>query len=176
MPNSKDFSVEDEAYLNVIGAEPKMTMDEVGADIDEHGHIPVTPETATQDPFSAKGSLSYAFDEVLANPTDDFRDETKGEVEGTNDTPQGLIQPTESNNGGGVSEPIVQQDKAVQVKDTLAEALDAITMDGAEEIEAKPPIGKDPEPDLSKYMPLHGKPRQNSSHRLWFYWVQVSLS
>lgn len=151
MPNSKDFSVEDEAYLNVIGAEPKMTMDEVGADIDEHGHVPVTPETATQDPFSAKGSLSYAFDEVLANPTDDFRDETKGEVEGTNDTPQGLIQPTESNKEGGVSEPIVQQDKAIQVKDTLAEALDAITMDGAEEIEAKPPIGKDPESDLSKY-------------------------
>lgn len=174
MPTSKDFSVEDEAYLATIAAEPKMTMDEVGADIEEHGHVPVTPETATQDPFTAKGSLSYALDEALSadtdlektimtrdkndhldshltNPTDDFRDETKGEVEGTTSTPQGLIQPVESNKVGEGLEPTIQQDKAVQVKDSLAEALDAITMDGAEEIEAKPPIGKDPEPDLSKY-------------------------
>ena len=100
MPTSKDFSVEDEAYLATIAAEPKMTMDEVGADIEEHGHVPVTPETATQDPFTAKGSLSYALDEALSadtdlektimtrdkndhldshltNPTDDFRDETR---------------------------------------------------------------------------------------------------
>ena len=174
MPTSKDFSVEDEAYLATIAAEPKMTMDEVGADIEEHGHVPVTPETATQDPFTAKGSLAYALDEALSadtdlektimtrdkndhldshltNPTDDFRDETKGEVEGTTSTPQGLIQPVESNKVGEGLEPTIQQDKAVQVKDSLAEALDAITMDGAEEIEAKPPIGKDPEPDLSKY-------------------------
>ena len=174
MPTSKDFSVEDEAYLATIAAEPKMTMDEVGADIEEHGHVPVTPETATQDPFTAKGSLSYALDEALSadtdlektimtrdkndhldshltNPTDDFRDETKGEVEGTTSTPQGLIQPVESNKVGEGLEPTIQQDNAVQVKDSLAEALDAITMDGAEEIEAKPPIGKDPEPDLSKY-------------------------
>ena len=174
MPTSKDFSVEDEAYLATIAAEPKMTMDEVGADIEEHGHVPVTPETATQDPFTAKGSLSYALDEALSadtdlektimtrdkndhldshltNPTDDFRDETKGEVEGTTSTPQGLIQPVESNKVGEGLEPTIQQDKAVQVKDSLAEALDAITMDGAEEIEAKLPIGKDPEPDLSKY-------------------------
>jgi len=174
MPTSKDFSVEDEAYLATIAAEPKMTMDEVGADIEEHGHVPVTPETATQDPFTAKGSLAYALDEALSadtdlektimtrdkndhldshltNPTDDFRDETKGEVEGTTSTPQGLIQPVESNKVGEGLEPTIQQDKAVHVKDSLAEALDAITMDGAEEIEAKPPIGKDPEPDLSKY-------------------------
>ena len=174
MPTSKDFSVEDEAYLATIAAEPKMTMDEVGADIEEHGHVPVTPETATQDPFTAKGSLAYALDEALSadtdlektimtrdkndnfdshliNPTDDFRDETKGEVDGTTSTPQGLIQPVESNKVGEGLEPTIQQDKAVQVKDSLAEALDAITMDGAEEIEAKPPIGKDPELDLSKY-------------------------
>lgn len=181
MPTSKDFSVEDEAYLSAIAAEPKMTMDEVGADIDEHGHVPVTPETATQDPFTAKGSLANALDEAisaetdfehttltrdkndnldsrLTNPTDDFRDETKGEVEGTTSTPQGLIQPVESNKVGEGLEPTIQQDKAVQVKDSLAEALDAITMDGAEEIEAKPPIGKDPEPDLSKY------DEENASH------------
>ena len=174
MPTSKDFSVEDEAYLATIAAEPKMTMDEVGADIEEHGHVPVTPETATQDPFTAKGSLAYALDEALSadtdlektimtrdkndhldshltNPPDDSRDEPKGEVEGTTSTPQGLIQPVESNKVGEGLEPTIQQDKAVQVKDSLAEALDAITMDGAEEIEAKPPIGKDPEPDLSKY-------------------------
>ncbi len=181
MPTSKDFSVEDEAYLSAIAAEPKMTMDEVGADIDEHGHVPVTTETATQDPFTAKGSLANALDEAisaetdfehttltrdkndnldshLTNPTDDFRDETKGEVEGTTSTPQGLIQPVESNKVGEGLEPTIQQDKAVQVKDSLAEALDAITMDGAEEIEAKPPIGKDPEPDLSKY------DEENASH------------
>lgn len=181
MPTSKDFSVEDEAYLAAIAAEPKMTMDEVGADIDEHGHVPVTPETATQDPFTAKGSLANALDEAisaetdfehttltrdkndnldshLTNPTDDFRNETKGEVEGTTSTPQGLIQPVESNKVGEGLEPTIQQDKAVHVKDSLAEALDAITMDGAEEIEAKPPIGKDPEPDLSKY------DEENASH------------
>lgn len=181
MPTSKDFSVEDEAYLATIAAEPKMTMDEVGADIDEHGHVPVTTETATQDPFTAKGSLANALDEAisaetdfehttltrdkndnldshLTNPTDDFRDETKGEVEGTTSTPQGLIQPVESNKVGEGLEPTIQQDKAVQVKDSLAEALDAITMDGAEEIEAKPPVGKDPEPDLSKY------DEENASH------------
>lgn len=174
MPTSKDFSVEDEAYLSTIASEPKMTMDEVGADIDEHGHVPVTPETATQDPFTAKGSLSYALDEALAddtslehntmtsaqniesdsklaNPTDDFRNETKGEVEGTISTPQGLIQPIESNNVGEGDEPTIQQDKAVHVKDSLAEALDPIAMDGAEEIEAKPPVGKDPEPDYTNY-------------------------
>ena len=38
MPTSKDFSVEDEAYLATIAAEPKMTMDEVGADIETHGY------------------------------------------------------------------------------------------------------------------------------------------
>lgn len=181
MPTETDISVQDEAYLATIAAEPKMTMDEVGADIDEHGHVPVTPETATQDPFTAKGSLSYALDEALSadtdlehttmtrdkndhldshltNPTDDFRDETKGEVEGITDTPHGLIQPIESNKVGEGLEPTIQQDKAVQVKDSLAEALDAITMDGAEEIEAKPPIGKDPEPDYSKY------DEENASH------------
>ena len=181
MPTEKDISVQDEAYLATIAAEPKMTMDEVGADIDEHGHVPVTPETATKDPFTAKGSLSYALDEALSadtdlehttmtrdkndhldshltNPTDDFRDETKGEVEGITDTPHGLIQPIESNKVGEGLEPTIQQDKAVQVKDSLAEALDAITMEGAEEIEAKPPIGKDPEPDYSKY------DEENASH------------
>ena len=182
MPIDTDLSVQDEAYLATIAAEPKMTMDEVGADIEEHGHVPVTPENATQDPFTAKGSLSYALDESLSadtdlehttmtrdkndnldshlfNPTDDFRDETKDEVEGTTDTPQGLIQPVESNKVGEGLEPTIQQDKAVHVvKDSLAEALDAITMDGAEEIEAKPPIGKDPEPDYSKY------DAENASH------------
>ena len=177
MPTSKDFSVEDEAYLSAVAAEPKMTMDEVGADIETHGHVPVSPETATQDPFTAKGSLANALDEAISadtdlestvvtrdnndeplkDPTDDFRDETKGEVEGTTDTPQNLLQPFPPNEVNGnlkdtaSSEPTVQQDSAVHVKDSLAEALDSIAMDGAEEIEKKPPIGKDPEPDLADY-------------------------
>ena len=157
MPIDKDFSVKDEAYLTSIGVEPKMTMDEVGADIGEHGFVPVTPETATQDPFSAKGSLANALDEdVLGEESvehtkDDLRDETNGEVEGTTSTPQGLIQPVETNKADEGAEPTIQQDKAVCVKDSLSEALDAITMDGAEEIDAKPTVGKDPEPDYSKY-------------------------
>ena len=174
MSTSKDFSVEDEAYLSTIASEPKMTMDEVGADINEHGHVPVTKETATQDPFTAKGALSYVLEESvamdndseneampieeaknqdskLANPTDDFREETKGEVEGTTDTPQGLLQPVESNKEREGMEPTIQQDCAASVRDSLSEALDSITMDGAEEIEAKPPIGKDPETDYARY-------------------------
>lgn len=89
MPIDKDSPAEIVALAATVAVEPKMTMDEVGADIDEHGYIPVTHETATLDPFSAKWSL--------------------------------------------------------------ANALDAVAMDGAEEIEAKPPVGKDPEPDYSKY-------------------------
>ena len=147
MPTSKDFSVEDEAYLATIAAEPKMTMDEVGADIEEHGHVPVTNENMTQDPFTAKGSLANALDNCLSsetdleettftrdnnnqnpdmsleNPTDDFRDQTRGEVEGVSDTPQNTYVPPPT------SEPTVQQDSAVQVKDSLAEALDSIAMD-----------------------------------------------
>lgn len=156
MPQSKVVSVEDEAYLTAISAEPKMTMDEVGADIETHGHVPVTPETATQDPFTSKGSLSYALDEALSadtdlgkeppftkhdddrqdsrlnDPTDDFRDETKGEVEGTTDTPQNLLHPFPSNKVNGDLEPMIQQDKSdnsTHVKDSLVEALDSIAMD-----------------------------------------------
>lgn len=157
MPIDKDFSVKDEAYLTSIGVEPKMTMDEVGADIGERGFVPVTPETATQDPFSAKGSLANALDEAVPSEEyvehtkDDLCDETKGEVEGTTSTPQGLIQPVEQDKSDEGAEPTIQQDKAACVKDSLSEALDAITMDGAEEIDAKPPVGKDPEPDYSKY-------------------------
>ena len=157
MPIDKDFSVKDEAYLTSVAVEPKMTMDEVGADMGECGFAPVTPETATQDPFSAKGSLANDLDEEVPSEEhvehtkDDLRDETKGEVDGTTSTPQCLIQPVETNKSDEGAEPTIQQDKAVCVKDSLSEALDAITMDGAEEIEAKPPVGKDPEPDYSKY-------------------------
>ena len=162
MPNDKDFSVKDEAYLTSIGVEPKMTMDEVGVDIGERGFVPVTPETATQDPFSAKGSLANALDEAVPSEEyvehtkDDLRDETNGEVEGTTSTHQGLIQPVETNKVDEGQEPTIQQDKAVCVKDSLSEALDAITMDGAEEIDAKQPVGKDPEPDYSKYSEENG--------------------
>ena len=162
MPTSKDISVEDEAYLAAIAAEPKMTMDEVGADIDEHGHVPVTPETATKPPSddSTKDALYHALDGSitadrdfnddipftrdqrndqdarLSDPTDDFRDETKGDVEGTTDTPQNLLHKFPSNKvNGDLDEdlkPTMQQDSAVQVKDSLAEALDAIAMDTIE--------------------------------------------
>ena len=162
MPTSKDISVEDEAYLATIAAEPKMTMDEVGADIETHGHVPVTPETATKPPSddSTKDALYHALDGSitadrdfnddipftkdqrndqdarLSDPTDDSRDETKGEVEGTTDTPQNLLHKFPSNKvNGDLDEdlkPTVQQDSAVQVKDSLAEALDAIAMDTIE--------------------------------------------
>ena len=162
MPTSKDFSVEDEAYLATIAVEPKMTMDEVGADIETHGHVPVTSETATKPPSddSTKDALYHALDGSitadrdfnddipftkdqrndqdarLSDPTDDSRDETKGEVEGTTDTPQNLLHKFPSNKvNGDLDEdlkPTVQQDSAVQVKDSLAEALDAIAMDTIE--------------------------------------------
>ncbi|MBO6031736.1 MAG: hypothetical protein J6Q22_09705 [Prevotella sp.] len=114
MPTIKDISVEDEAYLASVIAEPKMTMDEVGADIDFHGHVPVTPDNATQDPFTAKGMLATALDESInaEEGEQDFRDETVGEIEGIE-----------------IGEPMVQQDSAKGVKDSLADALDPIAMD-----------------------------------------------
>ena len=163
-------SFEDEAYFAAIAAEPKMVMDEVGADIEEHGHVPVTAETATQDPFTTKGCLANALDEALEgepnddaidadgakedgglvgyygkdskllNPTNDFRDETKGDVEGTTDTPQNVLHPEDTDEETTNREPTIQQDKAVMVKDSLAEALDSITMDS-----------KDPTPDYTGY-------------------------
>lgn len=129
MPIIKENSVslEDETYLQALSTEPKMTMDEVGADIDEHGHVPVTEKTSTKDPFTAKGAMSYALDEL-----EDAGKESEG------------------------IEPTIQQDKAVIVKDSQAEALDAITMDGAEEIEAKPTIGKEQVPDYTNYSEENG--------------------
>lgn len=137
MSNTVDFSVEDEHYLAAVLGEPKMTMDEVGADIDEHGHIPVTPETATQDPFSTKGSLANALDEL------------EGEIEGTTDTPQsGLIEPDAD--GIPPNEPMIQQDSAVSVKDSLSDALDAIVMDAnpSDYTEEKDPMPRAKAPNL----------------------------
>ena len=171
MPNDKDFSIEDEAYLHAIAAEPKMTTDELVGD----------DGNQTLDPFTAKGSLAYSLDEALSadtdlehttvtrdkndgldshltDPTDDFRDETKGELEGSTDTPQNLLQPIESNKVNEGLKPMIQQDSATPAKESLAYALDSITMDGAEEIEKKPPVGKDPQPDYSDYS------EENASH------------
>lgn len=171
MPNDKDFSIEDEAYLHAIAAEPKMTTDELVGD----------DGNQTLDPFTAKGSLAYSLDEAisadtdlehttvtrdkndeldshLTDPTDDFRDETKCELEGSTDTPQNLLQPIESNKVNEGLKPMIQQDSATPAKESLAYALDSITMDGAEEIEKKPPVGKDPQPDYSDYS------EENASH------------
>ena len=171
MPNDKDFSVEDEAYLHAVAAEPKMTTDELVGD----------DGNPTLDPSTAQGSLANALDEALSadtdlehttitrdrndgldahltDPTDDFRDETKGEMEGTTDTPQNLLQPIESNKVNEGLKPMIQQDAATNAKESLAYALDSITMDGAEEIEKKPPKGKDPVPDYSDYS------EENASH------------
>ena len=52
-------STNDEMYM------AKMTMDEVGADIEAHGHVSVTDENRTQDPFTNKGALANALDEAL---------------------------------------------------------------------------------------------------------------
>lgn len=171
MPNDKDFSIEDEAYLHAVAAEPKMTTDELVGD----------DGNPTLDPSTAKGSLTNALDEALSadtdlehttitrdrndgldahltDPTDDFRDETKGELEGSTDTPQNLLQPIESNKVDEGLKPMIQQDSATPAKESLAYALDSITMDGAEEIEKKPPVGKDPQPDYSDYS------EENASH------------
>lgn len=78
---------QDDIYL------AKLTMDEVGADIDEHGHVAVTSENATQDPFTVKGGLSNALDDIVlesykTNPNLDIRNETDGEIEGVTQDPQ----------------------------------------------------------------------------------------
>jgi len=171
MPTSKDFSVEDEAYLVSIAAEPKMTMDEVGADIEEHGHVPVTKENMTQDPFTAKGSLANALDNCLSadtdlesttmtrdnndstpdvnlpDPTDDRREESKGEIEGITDTPQNnYVPPPES-------EPTVQQDESVHVKDSLADALEAIAMDAQDRHQTENKEMVDYTEEIASYVP-----------------------
>ena len=57
-----DDSEYDDAYIAMMA---KPTNDEVGADIETHGHIPVTQENITQDPFTQKGSLANALDDLL---------------------------------------------------------------------------------------------------------------
>ena len=96
MPTSKDFSVEDEAYLAAIAAEPKMTMDEVGADIETHGHVPVTPETATKSPSddSTKDALYHALDGSITADRD-FNDDIPFTRDQRNDQDARLSDPTD---------------------------------------------------------------------------------
>lgn len=60
--NTINASEIDDAYISLMS---KPTNDEVGADIETYGHVTVTPENITQDPFTQKGSLSNALDDLI---------------------------------------------------------------------------------------------------------------
>ena len=128
---------EDDLYL------AKMTMDEVGADIEEHGHVAVTDENRTQDPFTAKGSLANALDEALdfSNPNYDPTDETQGEVEGTTQDPQNpKTSETEVKPDDTTMDKAPEVPKSIAVnektaKDSLVGALDSVVaMDAVTEV------------------------------------------
>jgi hypothetical protein len=120
--NSTQEPTEDDIYF------AKMTMDEVGADIEEHGHIAVTDENRTQDPFTTKGSLANALDEALdySNPNNDPTNESQGEVEGVTNDPQSPKKSDEE-----IKPDDTTMDKAPEVPNSLAENEDAKTVKGS---------------------------------------------
>lgn len=132
---------EDDLYL------ARFTTDEVGADVDTHGHIPVTSETATQDPFTAKGSLANALDEAedFSNPNnipDEGGEaptgELTGEVEGAS-IPDNVEEPPRSDeaykpNDATIDEAPVPQKGLGDTRTSLVAALDSITMDSDEDV------------------------------------------
>ena len=130
---------EDDLYL------ARFTTDEVGADVDTHGHIPVTSETATQDPFTAKGSLANALDEAedFSNPNnipDEGGEaptgELTGEVEGAS-IPDNVEEPPRSDEAYKPDDATIDEAPVPQKGDTrtsLVAALDSITMDSDEDV------------------------------------------
>lgn len=132
-------STEDDIYL------AKMTMDEVGADIEQHGHVAVTDENRTQDPFTDKGALANALDEALdySNPNYDPTNESQGDIEGITNDPQSPKKSDEVIKPDDITmdrAPEVQErtSKEVDPKDakySLAEALDSVVaMDSESDI------------------------------------------
>ena len=109
---------EDDIYL------AKLTMDEVGADIEEHGHVAVTSENCTQDPFTAKGSLANALDEAISGPSENIPEEKDPNGEGEL---HGEIEGVEM--GNNPDTPTMDINNSKTTKDSLAAALDAVAMD-----------------------------------------------
>ena len=137
--NNAQKPTEDDIYL------AKMTMDEVGADIEQHGHVAVTNENRTQDPFTIKGSLANALDEALdySNPNYDPTNESQGDVEGITNDPQlpkksdEEIKPddTTMDKAPEVPDAITNNKESKTVKDSLSEALDSVfAMDAVTEV------------------------------------------
>lgn len=116
----------------------KFTADEVGADIETHGHVAVTPETATQDPFTQKGSLANALDGLLESSEADTLPEAITQTHTVNHNPElrevATGELTGETEGVEMGESkMVGEDEAVSVKDSLAAAFDeAFAMDGVE--------------------------------------------
>lgn len=114
----------DEIYMS------KLTMDEVGADIETEGFVPATEENRTLDPSTPKGSLANALDDAIcdfSNPNNDTTNETNGEIEGTTQDPQNGEQKPQDD---FKTDDTTMDEKPT--KDSLSKALDAITMDGDE--------------------------------------------
>ena len=157
----------------------KFTADEVGADIETHGHIAVTPETATQNPFTVKGAVAIALDDALEEPDDTVEGYHDNKALHTPDLPHQKDLSELSGDIEGVEEGTrMGEDKAVEVKDSLAEALDAIAEDavptpdevpndGEEEIDGKPisaitgKPGDDKAPDIPESMVGEEKTDEN---------------
>lgn len=128
----------------------KFTADEVGADIETHGHVAVTPENRTQNPFTVKGAVAIALDDALEEPDETIKGYHDNKALHTPDLPHQKELSEMSGEIEGVEEGTkMGEDKAVAVKDSLAEALDAIVEDagptpdevpdeGTEEIDGKP--------------------------------------
>lgn len=140
--NNFDDSEIDEAYIALMA---KPTNDEVGADIETQGHVPVTPENATQDPFTQKGSLANALDDLVESSDADKADDLYKHLlkdEPSQQTYNTLPEMREVSTGEltGETEGIennevqVGEDKVVSVKDSLVSAFDeAFAMDSDEE-------------------------------------------
>ena len=120
---SKDNSLEptaDDIYL------AKLTMDEVGADIETEGHVAVTDENRTLDPFTDKGALANALDEALdySNPNIDPTELPKDVS-----TEEAIV----PKNGDTTLDEAPKEGEAKDAKDALAEALEgAVAMDEGE--------------------------------------------
>lgn len=120
---SKDNSLEptaDDIYL------AKLTMDEVGADIETEGHVAVTDENRTLDPFTDKGALANALDEALdySNPNID-----PTELPKDISTEEAIV----PKNGDTTMDEAPKKEEAKDAKDALSEALeDAVAMDEGE--------------------------------------------
>lgn len=129
--NNVSEPTEDDLYL------ARMTMDEVGADIEEHGHVAVTDDNRTQDPFTTKGSLANALDEALnySNPNYDPTNESQGDIEGVTTDPQSPFKSSSEE----IKPNDTTMDKAPEVpktvKDSLTEAFDSVfAMDAVTEV------------------------------------------